>query len=130
MQTDDAIRVVNAWVAAANRGDADEVVALSAPDIAIAGPRGEAQGHQALRDWLSRAGAQFETQEAYVGDQAIVLHQRAVWRNARTHDVVSEATVATRFHVRDGQVDHVSRYDYLDVALAESGLTLAHRYAE
>lgn len=130
MSTDDAIRIVNAWVAAVNRGDADEAVALSTPDIEIAGPHGDARGHQALSDWLSRAGVQLETKETYVGEEAIVLHQRAIWRRAGTGEVVSEATVATRFHVTDGKVDAVSRYDYLDVALAEAGLTAAHRYQE
>lgn len=130
MSADEDLRIVNAWVAAANRCDPDGVVELSAPDIAIVGPRGDATGHKALRDWLSRAGVQFETEETYINDAAIVLQQRAVWRNARTAEVVSEATVATMFHVSDGKVDQVRRYDYVDVALAESGLTEADRYLD
>jgi hypothetical protein len=56
MTQGDPVEVVQAWVAAANAGDAERLVALSAPDIEVVGPRGIGAGHRLLREWLARAG--------------------------------------------------------------------------
>ena len=56
----DRLEVVRAWHDAVSRGDANALVALSADDIEVGGPRGSAHGHAILRDWLERAGIQLQ----------------------------------------------------------------------
>ena len=97
------LETVTAWLDAVNRGDAEGTIALSAPDIALVGPRGTARGHDALRGWLARAGATFETRGTATEGDTIVVTQRATWPDG------SSADVATRFVVREGLVARVRR---------------------
>src|SRR5262249_61507326 len=71
--------VVRRWLDAANRQDADALLALSDPDIEVVGPRGSARGHQALREWLARAGLAVETRRAFSPGGVGVLAQHGVW---------------------------------------------------
>jgi hypothetical protein len=51
-----SLALVMVWQAASNAEDSDLLLAVSDPQIEIAGPRGSGRGHQMLRDWLVRAG--------------------------------------------------------------------------
>ena len=75
--------VVRRWLDAANRQDVDALLALSDPDIEVVGPRGSARGHQALREWLARAGLALETRRAFSRADVVVLAQHGVWRSPR-----------------------------------------------
>ena len=113
---------VHAWLAAVNAADADAVLALSAPDVAMVGPRGTANGHDVLRGWLQHAGASFETRATFARGDAVVVAQRGLWR---TPDGESTVDVATRFRVAAGLVAELQRYDDLAAALHAAGLTRA-----
>lgn len=123
MQNTSPSAVVQAWQNAANRQDADQLLALSDTNIELIGPRGSAYGHQVLRDWLNRAGLQLETLRMYERGNVVVVAQHGVWRSVDTGDVVGEADIASRFRVNDGRVVQFARYDHLNEALAEAGLT-------
>ncbi|HEX8361229.1 MAG TPA: nuclear transport factor 2 family protein [Longimicrobium sp.] len=112
--------IVHAWLAAVNAADADAVLALSAPDIAMIGPRGTATGHEVLRGWLQHAGATFETLATCARGDSVVVAQRGVWPGGG--DAVE---VATRFRVAGGRVAELQRYDGLADALRAAGLTRA-----
>lgn len=113
--------IVHAWLAAVNAADADAVLALSAADVAMVGPRGTATGHDVLRGWLQHAGATFDTRATFARGDAVVVAQRGVWR---TPDGAGSAVeVATRFRIASGLVAELQRYDDLDAALAAAGLT-------
>ncbi len=116
---------VHAWLGALNAADAGALLALSAPDIALIGPRGTATGHDALRTWLQHAGATFETLATYARGDAVVVAQRGVWRGPQTGGVESAVEVATRFRVTAGQVVELQRYEDLDAALDAAGLARA-----
>ncbi len=66
MQQSSALNSVLAWQAAVNAQDLDGLLEHSAPDIAVAGPRGTGVGHQVLREWLARAGLTLTTTRAFV----------------------------------------------------------------
>ncbi len=72
------------WEEAANRQDVVGVLARSAPDITIVGPRGEARGHDVLQAWLARAGLSLTTRQLYVRGNSAVAEQRGVWRTPET----------------------------------------------
>ncbi len=116
---------VRAWQEAANRQDVAEVLARSAPDITLIGPRGEAKGHETLRAWLERAGLTLTTRRLYARGDSVVAEQRGVWRAQETGEIIGEADVATWFRVADGRVSFLARYDQLADALAAAGLTSA-----
>jgi limonene-1,2-epoxide hydrolase len=117
------IETVLAWLDAVNAGDTEAALARTAPDIAIVGPRGTGRGREVLRAWLGHAGATFATRAVYAGGDAAVVAQRGVWRDAASGAVRGEADVATRFRVAGGQVAEIQRYDDLEVALRDAGLT-------
>jgi hypothetical protein len=122
MKLEDPLAIVQAWEEAANHQNIDRLIELSAPDIEIIGPRGAAQGHQVLRDWLGRAGLTLKTFRSFGRNKTIVLAQHGSWRSVETGEVMGEQNLATCFHVNDRQVIQVARYDSLDLALAEAGL--------
>lgn len=117
------IAIVEGWQDAANRQDLDALLALSDPQIELVGPRGSGYGHQLLRDWLDRAGASFETQRVFARDTTVVVAQHGVWRSAETGAVIGEQALASRFRVENERVTQFQRYDNLDAALADAGLT-------
>jgi ketosteroid isomerase-like protein len=123
----DPVRIVHEWLAAVNAGDVEGVLALTAPDVTIVGPRGTARGHEVLRAWLGHAGATFETRETFAAGDRVVVAQHGVWRDVETGEIRGEADVATRFRVVDGCVAEMERYDELRVALQGAGLTDADR---
>ena len=117
--------VVHAWLTAANAGDVDRVLALTAPEIVLIGPRGRAAGHDVLRAWLASAGARFETRRRFARGPAVVVAQHGVWRDAASGTIVGEAAVATRFVVQAGRVAELERFDRLEDALGAAGLGVA-----
>ena len=121
-----AIDVVAQWLDAVNAGDAERLVALSAPEIRIVGPRGTARGAGVLREWLKRARACMETRSTFAKDERVVVAQHAVWHD-ESGEAMGEADVASRFVVEDGRVAEYERHDVLADALARAGITAADR---
>jgi len=117
-----SIAIVQGWQAAANDQNIDRLLELSAPDIAIIGPRGRGSGHQLLREWIARAGLTLSTRRAFQHGDTVVLAQHGTWLSSATGGVPSDATLASRFRVRDEQVIEFERYDDLASALAAAGM--------
>ena len=122
MEQEDAVAVVEAWQAAANSGDVDALLTLSAADIAIVGPRGTATGHQILIDWLARAGLQLQSLQTFARGAAVVVAQHGVWHAPDSGAVVGERDIATYYRVVGAQVVFLARYDTLAEALAAADL--------
>jgi ketosteroid isomerase-like protein len=117
-----AERTVRVWQEAVNGGDIERLLDLSDESVEIVGPRGVARGHDVLRDWAMRAGAQFHPRRVFARDDAVVVEQRGVWRS-ESGEVVGEQDVATVFSVADGRVTRVARLDDLAEALRQAGLS-------
>lgn len=120
-----SLEIVDSWIAAVNAIDADRAASLTTPSVRIVGPRGVAEGHTVLRQWIAHAGASFNTHAGYARGQAVVLAQRAEWRDVTTGEVTGVADVATRFVVQPELIAEIQRYDDLTTALTEAGLTSA-----
>lgn len=118
-----AVAVARAWQEAANAADVERVVELSDPAIELVGPRGASRGHQVLRDWLGRSGLHLTTIRAFARGNEGVLAQRGVWRSIETGEVTGERDLATRFRVDGQRVTQLARYDSLEAALEDAGLT-------
>lgn len=126
MSPEDRVEVVEAWHEALNAGDADRLVRLSHPDVAMEGPRGSVRGSEVLRAWVARANIRLEPLLWYARGQTVVVKEAATWRDAQTGEPTGEATVATVFGVDDGLVAGVARYDDLAAALSAAGLDESH----
>lgn len=125
MELQEAAEVVRTWEETVNTTEVERLLELSHPDIEIVGPRGSAQGHEALKDWLTRAGLGLETRRSFARGEIVVNEQLGVWREPATGDVVSEAELASHYRVVNGQVVYVARYDALQTAFEQSGLSKA-----
>jgi ketosteroid isomerase-like protein len=115
-------RVVQAWHAALNEGDAERLVGLSHPDVEIGGPRGSGRGVRLLREWLDRANVRLEPRRLFRRGEKVVVEQAGQWRSAESGEVIGSQSVASVFVVSDGQVRSVARYDDLSEALNTAGL--------
>ena len=116
------VRLVAAWHAALNAGDAERVVALSDPNVELGGPRGTARGAAALRDWLGHAHVRLVPGRVFHRGHTVVVEQAAEWRDGETGAPTGAATVATVFVVRGGRIASVARHDDLAAALRATGL--------
>jgi hypothetical protein len=107
-----AEEVVRQWHAALNGGDLEALVALSAEDVLVGGPRGSGRGTQLLREWFGRAGVRLVPRATYEDGNTVVVEQLASWAaDAEPTVVASVFTVDD-----DGKVSSVVRYDSLDQA--------------
>ena len=116
------VDVVRAWIEAVNAQHVLSVMARSARDIAMRGPRGSVQGQPALREWVERSGLHMTIERTFAqGEHVVVLHH-ATWRDG-SGLTVAEATVANHFVASGDRVQSVSRFDTLAEALADAGLS-------
>ena len=122
---EDTVATVQAWQDAASKPDIERLIALSDSNIEIVGPRGSGFGHQLLRDWIARAGLQMTTLRAFVRDSLVVVEQQAIWHNVETGEKARESIIASQFVVENNRVKQFARYDNLETAFKQSGLSLA-----
>ena len=98
--------------------------ALLTLDVAVGGPRGEGvAGPDGVRDWLARTGITMEPVAAWRHGDAVVVEQRARWRDAATGAPGKPQTVFTAFQIRAGRISRILRFDSLTDALRASGLS-------
>jgi ketosteroid isomerase-like protein len=114
--TDSALGVVLAWHTALNEGDVERLVALSAEDVEVGGPRGSGRGSDLLREWFGRVGVRIEPLRTFVREQTVVVEQDATWPHGEPQ------RVASAFEVRGGRVARVIRHANLPAALQAAGL--------
>lgn len=118
-----SLAVVQQWLDAVNRGDAQRVELLSAEDVEVAGPRGTVHGRQVLSGWITRAGFSAEPLRWFCGgDGRVVVEQDARWVDQATGDEQGRAIVASRFLVQGARVARYARHDELRAALLAAGL--------
>ncbi len=120
------VRVVEAWHAALNAGDADRLVALSHPDVAVGGPRGTGRGAQLLREWVDRANIRLKPRRVFHQAGTVVVEQEAQWRSTETGEATGGQTVGSVFVVRDGRIESVLRHNDLAGALGAANLDESH----
>ncbi len=116
------VRVVEAWHAALNEGDAERLVGLSHPNVEVGGPRGSGRGVRLLGEWADRANVRLEPRRLFRRGEKVVVEQAGRWRSAESGDVIGSQSVASVFVVSDGRVRSVARYDDLSEALNAAGL--------
>jgi hypothetical protein len=114
-----AREVVQAWHDALNRGDVEQLIALSTEEIEVGGPRGRGSGPAAelLREWFGRAGVRMEPKQTFERDHVVVVEEEATWPGTEPQ------VVASVFRVEAGRVASVVRYADLSSALDAGGLT-------
>jgi limonene-1,2-epoxide hydrolase len=117
-----ALEVVRRWVAAVNALDIPAVMACSAGDIELGGPRGTTRGQPRLREWVERGGLRMDTRRTFAAGDRAVLAQRVPWRD-RAGMAIAEASIASRFAVSGDRITAVVRYDSLLEALEDAGLS-------
>ncbi|MBL9018345.1 MAG: nuclear transport factor 2 family protein [Myxococcales bacterium] len=118
-----ALAVVESWQLAVNEHDLEQLVALTAHDVEIIGPRGGGRGHDVLRQWLARAGFTAVPLRWFCGNEGVVVvEQVGRWFQPQSMGA-SERIIASKFTVRAGRVTRFERFDDLEDALAAAALT-------
>ena len=123
------LAVALAWLKAVDERDADALMALSAPDIELAGPRETARGRGALGLWFNRVAMRVKIARAFSrGGRALIEHE-ATWLNPADGSLVGEADIASLFEVGEGLVTHYAHDDDPDGALRRHGFAPADEVA-
>jgi hypothetical protein len=117
------LQVVEAWVQAVNARDVPAAMARTSGSVEMRGPRGASRGQPAVRDWIEKTGIRLDTERAFVRDDHVVLLQRATWRD-RVGLVVAEGSMTHHFVVAGERVAFVGRYETLEDALRDTGMTV------
>lgn len=122
---DEAIQAALAWHEASNAGYRERLLALSAEDLAIAGPRGTARGREEVLAWLDRAGLQLRTVRIFARAGRVVVEQAGRWRDPAKGELGDERALAILFKTAAGRVVALARHDDLASALAAGGCGLS-----
>ena len=111
------IATVLAWHDALNAADVDTLLSLSSDDIEVGDAHGAAQGHAALREWLTANPRSIEVGRLYVHDGVVVVEQKISGPGE------SGSAAASAFRVVHDHVTSAFRHNDLAAALAATELT-------
>lgn len=115
--TTSEMATVLAWHDALNAGDIDTLLSLSSDDIEVGDAHGAAQGHAALREWLTANPRSIEVGRLFVHDGVVVVEQKI----SGPGESGSEA--ASAFRVVHDHITSAFRHHDLTAALAATELT-------
>jgi hypothetical protein len=119
---------LRAWYEAVNAGDAEAAGRVATEDVRLGGPRGTAQGLDALRGWIAEAGIRLAPVGRHaVGPGVVVAEEDATWPGRAGADPPGPPVrVFSAYLLRDGKVAAVLRHESLDAAL-DAGRGLLER---
>ncbi len=115
--TTSEIATVLAWHDALNAADVDALLSLSSEDIEVGDAHGAAQGHAALRDWITANPRSIEVGRLFVHDGVVVVEQKISGPGESGSDA------ASAFRVVHDHVTSAFRHQNLAAALAATELT-------
>lgn len=115
---EDTIKIADQWTTRANEKDSKGVLEVSDPHIELIGPRGAAEGHDILEQWIKESGIQMETQGHYAKNNEVICVQKATWENQNGHVILY-----TFMEIKNGKVHRLGRYDTLDDAFGQCQLS-------
>ena len=117
--TTSEIATVLAWHDALNAGDVDTLLTLCSDDIEVGDAHGAAQGHDALREWVTANPRSVEVGRMFVHDGVVVVEQKISGPGE------SGSSAASAFRVVHDHVTSAFRHHDLAAALAATELTNA-----
>ncbi|WP_428342664.1 nuclear transport factor 2 family protein [Mycobacterium sp.] len=115
--TTSEIATVLAWHDALNTADVDTLLSLSSEDIEVGDAHGAAQGHAALRDWVTANPRSIEVGRLFFHDGVVVVEQKISGPGESGSDA------ASAFRVVHDHVTSAFRHENLAAALAATELT-------
>lgn len=120
---DQSIDTISAWHDALNTADLARLLALTHPDVELAGPRGSASGVTLVRDWATQSGITLDPHRWFAHGDTVVVAQTAHWPDPESGTLGPPHQIATAFTLRDGLVSRIARHPDLPTALAATTLT-------
>ena len=112
------IKIADQWTRKVNERDIKGVLEVSDPHIELVGPRGTAEGHDILEQWIKESGIKMETKGHYAKGNEVICVQKATWENQNGH-----VTIYTFMEIKNGKVHRLGRYDTLDDAFGQCQLS-------
>ena len=122
-----ASEIVRAWHNALNTGDLEKMMSLIHTEVVVGGPRGTASGAALVREWFGRANVRLYPLTYFANGQNVVVEENGEWIDPTTGEITGHQRVSTHFEVKEGLITRIARYDQLETALSEAGLTISNR---
>jgi hypothetical protein len=117
------VNLVQQWHTSLNEGAVDAMVALVDEAVEIVGPRGITQGADVVREWFGRANVRLIPLQYFHRGDTIVVEECGEWLSLETGEITGSQVVTTVFVVHNNLITRIARYDTLQTALTEGGLS-------
>ena len=101
-----------------NAQDVDGVLSVTDPNVELISPGKSAAGHETLAEWVKESGMQLETVNKYAKGNRVIFEQLAKKRGQS-----GESHIFNYFEMDDRKIHRIGRFDELDEAFGESGLS-------
>ena len=122
-----AKEIVRQWHDALNQGKVEKMMELVDADVRVIGPRGATSGASVVREWFGRANVRLVPLVYFARDQVVVAEEEGEWLDPTTQAVIGRQRVSTHFIVDNGLITSINRFDQLEVALSEAGLSMSDK---
>lgn len=101
-----------------NAQDVDGVLSVTDHNVELISPGKSAAGHETLAEWVKESGMQLETVNKYAKGNRVIFEQLAKKRGQS-----GESHIFNYFEMDDRKIHRIGRFDELDEAFGESGLS-------
>ncbi|ANU21772.1 hypothetical protein BBI15_13265 [Planococcus plakortidis] len=101
-----------------NAQDVDGVLSVTDHNVELISPGKSAAGHETLAEWVKESGMQLETVNKYAKGNRVIFEQLAKKRGQS-----GESHIFNYFEMDDKKIHRIGRFDELDEAFGESGLS-------
>lgn len=101
-----------------NEQNIDGVLSVTDHNVELISPGKSAAGHETLAEWVKRSGMQLETLNKFAKGNRVIFEQLAKKKGQH-----GESHIFNYFEMDDKKIHRIGRFDELDEAFGESGLS-------
>ncbi|MEZ0480798.1 nuclear transport factor 2 family protein [Planococcus sp. SSTMD024] len=112
------IKLADRFTNYVNDQDVDGVLSVTDHNVELISPGKSAAGHETLAEWVKESGIQLETLNKFAKGNRVIFEQLA-----KKQGQPGESHIFNYFEMDDKKIHRIGRFDELDEAFGESGLS-------
>jgi hypothetical protein len=112
------IKLAERFTDCVNKQDVEGVLSVTDHNVELISPGKSAAGHEILAEWVRESGIQLTTVRKFAKGNRVIFEQLA--KKQGQH---GETHIFNYFEMDDKKIHRIGRFDELDEAFGESGLS-------